>query len=246
MHELPQEPAGAVRLLTLDDVSDSGRKNCFGYPLIGWQSTSMGSGGLFNPRGFAMLRVVVQKIVEGRLEDIYDQPMIVENAGAIAVCTLGRKVGMVQNFRLVGERIAAAPGDYVAQLNTEERWGELMASLGQWQWELPRGLAPPTNEADLEKFIIECAKLEALEEAGVHVANSRIAGRYNANPTFYPHAQYVVAADIESIGEQQPEDLEMMGEMALFSAEEIRAMVTAGQLTDSLTLAGLAVAGFHF
>ncbi len=237
MSQEKKAPAGAVRQLTEADLDTK---------LAGWKPASTGAGGLVNPMGFAALRVIVRKAVEGNLKDLYDQPIIVENAGAIVVCQAGDRVGLVKNFRFVGERLMAAGKDYVRRLDSERRWGELLTTLGHWQWELPRGISQVESETDLEKFVVATAKAEALEETGYRIANARICGRLNTNPTFFAHSQYVVKGEVVSVGEQRPEETEMIGATKLFSAEEIRAMADCGEIQDGMTLAGLALAGFRF
>ena len=232
-----KQPGGAGRLLAESDLATS---------VVGWKPGTQGAGSLVNSKGWALLRVVVQKAIDGRLKDLYDQPLIVENAGSIVVCTAGDKVGLVQNYRLTGTRLLEAGAEYVKRLNQEERWDELLATLGQWQWELPRGLSQISKETNLYQFVIETAKAEALEESGFSVANARVVGMVNANTTFFAHSQYVVAADIVSAGKNKPESLEMLGGTQMFSACELRRMADASLLQDGLTFASLALAGFHF
>lgn len=232
-----KQPDGAVRLLAESDLVTS---------VVGWKPGTQGVGSLVNPKGWALLRVVVQKVVEGQLKDLYDQPLIVENPGSIVVCTAGDKVGLVQNYRFTGNRILEAGADYVKRLNEEGRWDELLETLGEWQWELPRGLSQVNKETNLYKFVLDTAKAEALEESGFTIANARIAGMVNANTTFFAHSQYVVAADIISKGENKPESLEILGRTQMFSAREIRRMTDTLLLQDGLTFASLALAGFHF
>lgn len=237
MTQQKKAPAGALRQLQEADLSTK---------LVGWKPTSTGSGGIVNPMGFAALRVIVRRFVEGNLKDLYDQPIIVENAGAIVVCQAGDKVGLVQNFRFVGERLMAAGKDYVRKLDAEGRWEELLSTLGSWQWELPRGISQVESETDLEKFVVATAKAEALEETGYKIANARICGRLNMNPTFFAHSQYVVKGEVVGVGDNRPEDTEMIGATKLFSAEDIRTMAANGEIQDGMTFASLALAGFRF
>ncbi len=230
------ERPGGLRLLGHADLVGE---------VVGWLSGSEGEGSLVNKRGFAMLRVVVRKLIDGELKDLYDQPVIVENAGSIAVCRVGERVGLVRNFRFIGRRIMDAGVDYIRRLDEEQRWGELVRSLGMWQWELPRGLTHLTHETDLERFVIETAKAEALEESGFTIANPRICGMINVNPTFFPHAQYVVAADIVGQGDNRPEDLEILGRTELFTPRQLREMADRAELQDGLTLSALLLAGVH-
>lgn len=237
MENSQKERAGSLRLLRPDDAAS---------PIVGWRSASAGLGGLVNPKGWAMLRVVVQKLIDGKVKDLYDQPLLVENAGAIVVCQAGDKVGLVQNYRFVGKRLMNAGKDYVRRLNDEGRWDELVADLGSWCWELPRGLSQLDDETDLEKFVIATAKAEALEESGFGVADARVRGMLNVNPTFFAHGQYVVHGRVVSSGVSSPEDMEIIGQTTLFNAAQIRSMVDRTEIQDGLTLAALAMAGFHF
>jgi hypothetical protein len=65
----------------------------------------------------------------------------------------------------------------------------------------------------------------------------------NPNPTFIFHSQWVVLAEIEAIGEKQPEDLEIIGKARLFTLSEINSMTETGELDDGLLLAGLGLYG---
>ncbi|MDO8617586.1 MAG: hypothetical protein Q7N87_01690 [Candidatus Uhrbacteria bacterium] len=236
---------GAVLL----EGQHSNMLNPWGQPVIGWIPTAQGVGGLHNSRGgYAMLRVVVQKRLEDVLCPIYDQPVLIENPGAVVIAQLEDRVGFVQNFRMVGERILPNAGaDYVRNLEESGLWSELIKSLGRWCWECPRGLVPPDaldgSGELLEAFVLRTAKLEALEEAGFKLQDAHIVGRVNANSTFFPHAQYVVHARIVSRGSATPESLEMIGTSKLFSMKELRTLNERGEFDDGLTLAALALCG---
>lgn len=230
---------GQLRLVRADDD---------GQQFIGWLPPEQeAAGSLVNRKGWAMLRVVVQMLKEGRYQDAYDQVVLVENPGAVVACRLGDQIGLVQNFRFVGRRLFEAGADYVKRLDREGRLGQLVGELGEWQWEMPRGLAPKTfDKTDLEWLIIQTAKAEALEESGYAIANPRLLGIVNANTGFFAHAQYVVGADIVAHGDSHPEELELIGRARLFTAAEIRRMADSGEMTDGLTLAALALIGFSF
>lgn len=240
---------GGVRLLTEDDRQE-GRKNAFDKPLIGWQPAKNALG-LVNPRAFACLWVVVQKLVGSRLGDLYEQPMLFENPGSIVVCRTGSRVALVKSWRNVGERLNPKDPNYVGNVDAEGMWGQVTNGLGMWRWELPRGIPPVDTDVSIESIAIKAAKLEALEEAGCKLTKARVAGRLNTNPTFFAHAQYVVDAKIESRGEQNPEELENIGATRLFTAAEIRQLANGGEIDgvgfdDGMTLGALALAGFHF
>lgn len=223
-------------------------ENPWAQPVVGWVENSQGVGGLHNPRGFAMPRIVLQKLMNGMMRPLYDQPVIIENAGSIVIPQLGDRVGLVRNFRMVGERLLPEAGaNYIKNLQSQKLWSKLIESLGAWRWECLRGLIPPdarqANRESLTDFVVRTAKLEALEEAGFHIEEARIVGRVNANPTFFPHAQYVVHARIASIGDASPEKLEIIGKGKLFTMEELRALNDNGEFDDGLTLAALALCG---
>ena len=237
------EKAGAIRLVVGKDFR---RENHFGQPLIGWLPISQGFGDAIR-RGFAAIRVIIQKNINGKLVDIYDQYVIVENPGSIVVCRMGDRIGLVENFRMVGDRIVVSvPTDYIKELDQAELWEDLFASLGNAQWETPRGIVPANDASNLNDIVLRAARIEAADEAGFHIANARIAGHFNWNPTFCVHPQYVVVADIESQGRQNIEDREIIGGTRFFTAAEIRQMADDQILTDGLTLGALALAGFHF
>ena len=239
------EKLGGARLMSADDHA---RENHLEEPLLGWFNTTQGERGFVNPRGFAALWIVVQKLIDGQMCDLYEQPIIIENPGVIIVARQHDKVGLVQNFRLVGERIRQVGTDYVSHLDQEQLWHELARQLGELKWELPQGIPPQVSGDDrpLDEVILAAADLEALSEAGFSLANRQIVSRVNANPTFFAHAQYVVSADVTAVGKQEPEDHELIGQVRFFSRQQVRELVTSGQLDNGLTKAALADTGFHY
>ncbi len=237
------ETTGSVELLTEQHLD---QQNQWNKPVVGWLPTSQGLGGLFNPMGFALLRVVVNKVAGDIKAALYDQPMIVENAGVIIIAQMGDKVALVRNFRMIGPRLLPDAGaSYIKKLNETKSWSKLLDSLGRWSIECPRGLAPGNGEEDMEAFLIRTAKLEVLEEAGLTIKNAKVVGNLNANTTFFAHAQMVVLAEIISIGEANPEDLEIIGGVDLYTMAELRELNDSGEFTDGLTLAALALCGMH-
>ncbi len=233
---------GGMELL---DERHLGATNPWNQPVVGWLPTTQGIGSLVNVRGWAFLRVVLWKLLGGERVALYDQPVIVENPGAIVLCQLGGRIGLVKCFRMVADRLLPNAGsEYVKRLQEGRLWSELVEHVGQWKWEVPRGLIHlPPEEMNLEEFVVKAAKLEALEEAGFRIRGARLAGRVNVNPTFFLHPQWVVHAEIESIGEASPENLEILGGSKLFTCAELRALVDSGELDDGLTLAALALCG---
>ena len=238
------EKSGDVVLLKNEHFE---MRNPWDEPVVGWVENSEGVGGLHNPRGYASVRVVLRKMIDGIMCNLYDQPIIVENAGSVVIAQLDDgRVGLVQNFRMVGERILPNAGaSYIKLLQKEKLWGKLLKSLGCWCWEAPKGLVPPEEKGeDLEAFILRAAKMEALEEAGFRLRDARIVGRVNTCPVFFPHAQYVVHAHISSKTNANPENLEIIGKRQFFTMEELKRLNDAGELDDALTLAALLLCGF--
>ncbi|MEX2008228.1 MAG: hypothetical protein WD850_01970 [Candidatus Spechtbacterales bacterium] len=243
--DTPQQPDAGVELLEEKHFAMKGPDNK--TPLVGWKATSEGVGGLFNPRGFASIRAILWRFVKGEKNPLYDQPIIVENPGAVVIVVHGEKVALVRNFRMVGERILPkAFAGYVRQLDEQKLWGRLLQSMGKWRWEAPQGLIQdelPVEGENLEEFVLRSAKTEALQEGGLHIQRARIVGPINWSPTFCAHAQFAVLAEFVSQENATPEDLEIIGGMRFFSPEEIRDLNTAGELDSAMTLGALALCG---
>jgi len=213
--------------------------NIFGRPIVGWIKGSHPHV-LYNPMGYGEVKVVIH---DKDSNPLYDQPMIVENPGAIIICQRGNKIGLIPSYRFVGERIIKNSGDYVKAINENNLWEELVSKMGKDIWEAPRGIITSTKQEDLESLVIKTAKLEGLQEAGFKLDKVRLVGRVNANTTFFFHAQYVVHARIKNIGKAKLEDTELIGRAKLFTIEEISQMQKNGEFVDGLTLAAMALCG---
>ncbi|HTK60553.1 MAG TPA: hypothetical protein VL283_05130 [Candidatus Baltobacteraceae bacterium] len=242
---------------------DYAADNAFGKPLHGWKTKGLIDPvvgqlhGFVNDMGFALMHVVNQKADGDAWKDLYDQFVLFENPGAIVVCTddAGR-VGLVQNFRLVGDRLDAFLKDpetgaydsaaYVRMLRDKRRFAAAVEALGAYVWELPRGLAPAGLSSDVAGFIKKVAQIEAKEEGGFDIIDAELCGKVNANTTFFPHAQHVVRGTIVARGANRPEELETIGKVKMFTPEDLRRMADEDELFDGLTLASLAKAAYHF
>lgn len=225
--------------LRLFNNSFKGLLNKFGKPIAGWiPGTAPYT--IVNPMGYGLAWVVVHD------EDgnpLYNQPVVLETPGAIVICVLGDRIGLIPSYRMVGERIIPNGGDYVKIINDEGLWGNLISGMGKSVWEAPRGLITEEVKENLEEFVVKTAKMEALQEAGYKITNAKIMGKVNANTTFFFHAQYVVYAEIESVGNANPEDMELIGKAKLFTIEEIAELQRNGEFEDGLTLAAMALCG---
>ncbi len=244
-----QDPGGALRLLQRADLAT---ENPFGKPVVGWLETSQGEGGLYNPGGYAMLRVVVQKLINGEPKAIYDQPQIVEKLGAVVIPQLssdmGGKIGFIESFRFNGDRIDTVDANYIKALNDEERWEELCASLGSWKYELPAGVVPAGTDrkGDWQDQALQIAKLEAIEEAGLELVTAQALGLINFNPTFFAHPQAIVHGIVGKQVDQSHEDLEIIGgKVHFFSPAEIREKINLRELDDGRSLSALCMAGIY-
>lgn len=245
---------------------DYGSMNAFGKPLVGWKRDGLEEpggiklDGFVNDLGFALMHVVNQKAVGRAWQDLYDQFVLFENPGAIVVCTDGDgRVGLIQNFRLVGDRLQEVMerlknpstglidfSGYVKTLRDKKMFGQALAALGEYVWELPRGLAPAGEAADIAAFIRKVAAIEAKEEGGFDIADVKLRGKVNANTTFFPHAQYVAEGRIVARGANRPEELERIGKVKMFTPERLRQMADADVFYDGLSLACLAKVGYAF
>ncbi len=217
--------------------------NRWDKPVIGWQPNADGVGGLHNPMGFALTRIVHHH-AEG--DPLYDQPLLIENAGAIVLPVIDDRIGLIQVWRVNGPRLLEAGSDYIRRLQEENRWAELVEGLGSWCWEAPRGLSPEgVAGEDLLAHIIRTAKLEAREEAGFEISNVSNPRMVNANTTFFAHAQYVVKATVNAIGDKSPEDLEQgtIGQTKFFTLEELAELNETGEFVCGLTLSAMALFG---
>ncbi len=217
--------------------------------VIGWGPNSQGVGGIHNKRGWALLRLMEERFRDGEFQPSFDRIIIAETAGSIVIAQVGDRVGLIRNYRMTGERLPfeGDAADYIKYIDENQLWEELVASLGQWRWECPRGQIPPNPDAEgnesIEDFVIKTAKMEALDEAGYEIAGARIVGRLMMDSAYFAHAQYVVHAKIKSIGDASPEETELIGGSKLHSMSEIRQLVEAGELDDGLTLGALAMCG---
>lgn len=216
--------------------------NPWGNPVVGWQPTSQGEGWV-NTRGWGINRIVLWKLVEGVKTLLYDQPVVVENLGVIIILRDREgRVGLVRNFRMTNAQRFDNGSTYVRRIQDEERWAEVVEGLGEWSWEAPQGLAT-VADGPLEQVAYAVAKRESRQEAGVELGEIRVLGPVNTNPTFFIHPQQVVEAQVIGVGDAEPEHLEILGNLQFFTPTQVRELHQKGELTNSLTLSALWLAG---
>lgn len=129
--------------------------------------------------------------------------------------------------------IGVVPVD--AELNTY-LVGQFRYTLNQYSWEIPEGGGPKGEEP------IDTAKRELLEETGLIAKEWSLLCPIHTSNSVTDEAGFVfMARDLEQ-GESEPEETEDLLVWKLPLKEAI-AMVERGEITDSLSVAGLLMAG---
>lgn len=129
--------------------------------------------------------------------------------------------------------IGVVPVD--AEMNTY-LVGQFRYTLNQYSWEIPEGGGPKGEEP------IETARRELLEETGLIARTWTMLCPIHTSNSVTDEAGFVfMAQDLEQ-GESEPEETEDLLVWKLPLAEAI-AMVERGEITDSLSVAGLLMAG---
>ena len=114
--------------------------------------------------------------------------------------------------------------------------GQYRYALGQYSWEIPEGGGPPGEEA------IETAKRELLEETGLEAKEwTLLAPIHTSNSVTNEYGYVFMARDLE-MKEAEPEETEELVVWKLPLIEAIE-MVEIGRITDSISIAGLLLAG---
>lgn len=110
--------------------------------------------------------------------------------------------------------------------------GQYRFTLEQYSWELPEGGSP------IDESLLATAKRELLEEAGIKAKKwEHLLDIHLSNSVTDEFGCIYLATDLE-YGESNPEDTEvlMVKKLHLDSAID---MIYKGEITDSLTIAGL-------
>ena len=113
--------------------------------------------------------------------------------------------------------------------------GQHRYTLGRFSWELPQGgVAGATPE--------EVARTELAEETGLRAGGLRHLGRLDNAVGMSSQGFHVwVATELEQ-GESAPEDEEVGMTSRQVTADELDAMILAGEVTDGSSIAGWALA----
>lgn len=114
--------------------------------------------------------------------------------------------------------------------------GQFRYTLDQYSWEIPEGGGPKGEEP------LETAKRELLEETGLVANNWELLCPIHTSNSVTDEYGFVFLATNLTQEESEPEETEELQIMKLPLAEAI-SMVERGEITDSLSIAGLLMAG---
>lgn len=114
--------------------------------------------------------------------------------------------------------------------------GQFRYTLGQYSWEIPEGGGPKGEEP------LETAKRELLEETGLVAADWELLCPIHTSNSVTDEYGFVFLATNLTQEEAEPEETEELQIMKLPLVEAI-SMVERGEITDSLSIAGLLMAG---
>lgn len=110
--------------------------------------------------------------------------------------------------------------------------GQYRFPLKQYSWEIPEGGCPLGTDP------LETAKRELLEETGIRATSWKEIQRLHLSNSVSDELAIIYLAQGLSFGEAEPEETEQLQVKKVPFAEAIQ-MVLDGQITDSLTVAGI-------
>lgn len=114
--------------------------------------------------------------------------------------------------------------------------GQFRYTLGQYSWEIPEGGGPKGEEP------IETAKRELLEETGLVASHWELLCPIHTSNSVTDEAGFVFLATGLQQMEANPEETEEL-QVKRLSLKEAISMVEKGEISDSLSIAGLLMAG---
>ncbi len=110
--------------------------------------------------------------------------------------------------------------------------GQYRFPLGQYSWEIPEGGGPIAQDS------LESAKRELKEETGIHASSwQKIQTMHLSNSVSDEYAEIYLAREL-SFFQSSPEDSEVL-EIQKVPFSKAFNMVLEGQITDSLSVAGI-------
>jgi ADP-ribose diphosphatase len=173
----------------------------------------------------------------GRPEEYGDMGVIYEDAFVIAMRdTIRFRDGHIGPYiRWVGQALGAGAviipvfGDGRILLTRQFRH-----QIREWQWVTPRGFAEPGDQGS------QTAVRELREEIGITVDKVELLGRITDDD---PIEIWLARVDVDSLTAlPDGATIEGIDEFRLVTADELRAAIAAGEITDGSLLAGFAFA----
>jgi len=164
------------------------------------------------------------------ITQVYDNPWIQVNHHNVINPSGTKGIYGVVSFK--NQAIGIVPVD--ENMNTY-LVGQYRYTLNQYSWEIPEGGGPFGEEP------LATAKRELLEETGLTAANWSLLTPIHTSNSVTDEAGYVFLATGLIQGESDPEETEDLRVWKLPLLEAV-SMVENGQITDSLSIAGLLLA----
>ena len=160
--------------------------------------------------------------------EVYDNPWITVSEDQIINPGGGR--GIYGHVHFKNRAIGIIPLD--DELNT---WivGQYRYTLNQYSWEIPEG-GGPYNEDPLN-----AAKRELLEETGITADNWEMIMTFHTSNSVTDEVGYIYIATELTFGKSQPDESEMDLKVKKVPLKEALQMVMDGQITDSMSVAGI-------
>lgn len=160
--------------------------------------------------------------------EIYDNPWI--NLSHQEVITPGQTEGIygVVHFKTHAVGIVALDADYNTWLVGQHRY-----TLDEYSWEIPMGGGP------LDSDPLVAAKRELQEETGLHQGVWQQLMKLHTSNSVTDEVGYVFLAQNLEYGEQQLEPTESDLVVRRLPFEQALVMVERGEITDSISVAGI-------
>lgn len=123
----------------------------------------------------------------------------------------------------------------VALDNQNNTWlvGQFRYTLNEWSWEIPEGGSP------LGQDILESAKRELKEETGVTASQWTTLMRFHTSNSVTDEEGFIFLAENLTEGESELEETEADLKAKKVPLTEALRMVMSGEITDSLSVAGI-------
>jgi 8-oxo-dGTP pyrophosphatase MutT (NUDIX family) len=165
------------------------------------------------------------------INEVYSNPWISISHREVLNPKGGKGIYGVVSFKNLA--IGIVPVD--DELNTY-LVGQYRYTLNQYSWEIPEGGGPIGEEP------LETAKRELLEETGLEAAEWSFLTPIHTSNSVTDESGFIYMARNLKQGQSEPEETEELAIWKLPLVEAI-AMIERGEISDSLSIAGLLMAG---